>query len=799
MLSNATLESLQFPDLLQLLKQYAQTPFGQEKIVNLLPSTTMRQVNKNLDLVKEYISLRAFKGSFSFEGIKDIRYILTSLDSSGIILAPSDIRDLYSILKVTDEILAIFDDVPPGDYELPLLRAVISPLETRPQLRLRIEQTIGVDGEILDSASPALKKIRRKIQNTRETIYDRLHRFMNRPSYAPSIQDTIITQRNQRFVIPIRVEDKAKINGIIHDQSASGATLFIEPMDITPMNNALLQERLNEEKEIRRILTALTDELRIHRQVFSENLAVITELDFLQAKGHFAMKIKANRPEIVPDAGMTIYDARHPLLLHYLGDEKTVPIDIRINENSRLLLLSGPNMGGKTVALKTAGLLSLMVQSGLWVPASPSSRFPVFQSYFTDIGDMQDISQSLSTFASHLVRLKEILDNAGPDSFVLIDELGTGTDPDEGDALGQMILNEMYERKAVTIATTHLSHLKQKTLQQSENMVASVLFDPVNCKPLYQLEYGQFGQSNAFGIAENFGIQKVYIEKARSLMNPRQLELERLLTHLDQKRTELDLIADTMEKEKEKIASDRENMIAEIEKMKDETRGKSEKLLEQVRERVRFIHQELTEQRKRALAIHVEDMPHFEELSKVSDEMEVVIEKELPKPKPKKQKKQVKPIPPAPLEIGSEVHIEKLKKSGIVTELFSNKKTAQISVSGFKMTLPIEDLKVIAPQKKELDSQISIEVDQRDYTVENKLNLLGERVDSALDRLDKYLDEAYLNNLFLVRIIHGIGEEKLRPAIHEALRSNPLVATFRPGTQTEGGFGVTVVDLSNPA
>jgi len=791
------LESLEYQQLLALLADLCQTSAARERALGLHPSVDENHINDSLDEISEYLLFRSQKGSISFVDVKDLREILRTTDLSTAILEPQELLSIRQVIMLAHEVIDLFKD---QGEECPHLFERVQEMQKIPKLLESINRTVGSDGEILDNASSKLRKIRQKIYRLREKIYSSLERLMGKADVALHIQDNIVTQRNQRFVIPLKTEAKSKIKGIIHDQSATGATLFIEPLSVLPQNNELLQERLAEQKEIKSILRNITNLCRDNLAVIETDMRVISHLDFLQAKTFLAMKLKASRPRIKPHGSLNIQSARHPLLIHYLSYDEVVPIEIRVSDKNGVLLISGPNMGGKTVALKTAGLMVLMVQAGLFVPALPDSQFPIFQSLFTDIGDMQDLSQSLSTFASHLMRIKKILDEAGSDSFVLLDELGTGTDPDEGAALGQMILDELFARQAFTIATTHLTYLKQVTMKNSEDMVASVQFDPSTGKPTYQLIYRQYGDSNAFFIAQNMGIDPFYIDKARRYLNPQQRQIKDLMTTLDDKKDEL------VQKELKLSASfhalEQSRLQAE-ETAKQQlliAQREGQRLLTQVRERIRFVHQELNALQQKAKTAPDIPKEKIKTVTKtIAKELADIEKKVAPPPPPKKPEPTRKPdpAPPETWQIGDVVALDNTGKSGKISQIWPEKKVAMISMSGMKLKVPFQSLtrKVQVKSTIENDPVISFERSDEGKSVPYKLSLLGERVDDALSILDKYLDDAVIFGHTRVLIVHGIGQEKLGPAVRDFLKSHPHVSTWRSGEQSEGGYGATVVEL----
>ncbi|MBN2383326.1 endonuclease MutS2 [bacterium] len=788
LVDQTTFESLEFPQLQSLLADLTQTPQGRALVMMIAPSTNPDHIKRQLDELDEYLVMRAMKGGFRFEGMIELEGHFREVAAPGSTLSPVEILDIYQILVLIEALKGM---IRKREAEFPLLGALIGQTDALPAVRALIERTISPNAELLDDASVELKRIRLSIQKNRDRIYRSLERFIARADIAPLIQDNVITQRNQRFVIPVKIDGKAKVKGIIHDQSSSGVTIFVEPMGILPLNNAFLQDKLAEEKEIKRLLRLLADRCRENLDQLRVNIQVLARIDLIQAKAVFADRYEATRPTLSDQATLEIYNARHPLLTHYLTREHVVPIDILVNGQERLLLITGPNMGGKTVALKTAGLLCLMVQSGMFVPAAQRSTFPVFQSVFTDIGDLQDMSQSLSTFASHLLRIKTILDQAGQTSLVLLDELGTGTDPDEGAALGQMILDEMYQRQAITIATTHLSHLKQRTYQRSERMVASVQFDLELTRPTYRLKYGQYGESNAFTIAQNLGISAHYIAKARSCLNPVQVRLNELAELLENRQRELEKSEKKLSRKHQALHTMKENAEKRAQEIILEAGKQASKLLDQVRQRVRYLHSELGKYQ-----------PDRAGLEKTRDQL-VEIQTELDQilPAPAQAEPPVEEETPVevqrPLAIGDQVELEGLGKTGTVLELIEAKQTAVIALAGKTMRVPLHNLKLVGPAQDRTAAQphVSFEHEIDRGQVPTKITLLGERVDQALSRLDRFLNDAFIYGHARIVVVHGIGEERLRPAIHQFLEENPMVQSFRSGDRVEGGYGVTVVEL----
>ncbi len=813
-----TLRLLEFDKIRTQLARFTSFSVGQERVDCLRPTDDVRLAQEWQAETSEARRLLDEKSDIFLGGVHDLRPLLEQA-ARGSPLLPTD---LIAVRYTLQRARALHRSLSRVADRFPHVADVAMRIDAPQSIIDEIGRCIDERGEVLDSASEALSRIRRELREAHARLMERLQRIVATPANGPYLQEAIVTQRQGRYVIPLRSEFKGRIPGLVHDQSGSGATLFIEPLAVVDLNNRWREAQLAEEEEIRRILLQLTDMIAVAAGPIGRTVEALGDLDLILAKAHYANELRAVEPEIVPfkeersrtkaplsrgvpspldpapsvpggqHPGSTIrfLQARHPLL----DPQTVVPVDIYLDDDYFILVVTGPNTGGKTVTLKTTGLLTLMAQAGLAIPAEEGSKIAVFEHVYADIGDEQSIEQSLSTFSSHMTHIVEILGEADDRSLVLLDELGAGTDPEEGAALAQALLGTLLERRITTLATTHYSELKVFAHNTPFVTNASVEFDIETLSPTFKLSIGLPGRSNAFAIARRLGLPAPIVVRAEALVSPHSLEAETMLAEIKRAR-EAALSAESetkaAQRRAEALNADLRYRLAKIEEARrevlTETRTQAEVELETLRGEVAQLRDRLaalgTELPARAgQSLHEAWLAEAEQ---------ILVQRAT----------QAKPLPavntPAPivldgpLQAGDQVWVPSLQASGEVIAVGA--KEVEVKVGGFRLKL--------APGRVELRQRGEQPAIQAGVGAPKppspgiELDLRGLVVDDMLIDLDRYLDTAYLAGLPFVRIIHGKGTGALRQAVRDELRNHPLVGSFRPGDLSEGGEGVTVAKL----
>jgi DNA mismatch repair protein MutS2 len=748
----------------------------------------------------------------------------------GIVLPIPEIVDVKNTLIAARELARLFERT---ENQFPALSEIASRLPQPPGLIDAITKVISERGDIHDNASPRLAQIRRELRIVHDRLLTRMQRMLSDPNVAPYLQDNLITTRDGRYVIPLRADFKGKVKSVIHDQSSSGATLFVEPLGVVDLNNEYRQLQLDERDEEHRILAELCGKIADHAQELTWLVETIADLDLAFAKAKYAEDLAGAEPRLhsfpslgtIPSRGSSpnpagsssseglahpgsiirLEGARHPLL----NPDTVVPIDVLLDANTYALIITGPNTGGKTVSLKTVGLLALMAQSGFHIPADAGSEITVFENIFADIGDEQSIEQSLSTFSGHITNIIRILDEADPQSLVLFDELGSGTDPQEGAALASAILTNLLDRGITTFVATHYPELKTYALQRSGVVNASVEFDIQTLRPTYRLIIGLPGVSNALTIAQRLGLPEKIIRTAREGLPQQELQAADLLSEIHQQR---DLIrktrADT-EKARAEVGKMRDELSTRLDTLEDErwnilekARRQAATRIEEVEEEVRELRRQLTRARQ-PLEV-VEEVA--QEVEKLEDDAAAPIERQ-------SMTSDFHPsgvssgtsfiLHPSPIRLGDKVKLRSLGAQGVVTTLGEDEVEVQIGILRVRTRLSElvrsgaepEETPAEQPKRRRKNAVISEQsaVISQPAVPGVELDLRGMRVEDALEKLADYLDRAYLTQVPFVRVIHGKGTGKLRDAVREALRKNSHVRTFETGLDGEGGDGVTVV------
>lgn len=788
-MTQKALQILEFHKIINHLTELASSEPGRKKCASLKPSCRLDEIDQAQTETADALN-RIFKKSLpSFSGCRDLTRLIKNLEI-GSILSSEELLRIASLLECTGRLKSFGrsereDETPDSLAERFSLLAPITPLLQE------IRRCIIGEDEFADDASPGLHKVRRSIVTTGERIHTQLNNMVN-GSYRTYLQDAVITMRDNRYCIPVKAEYKGQVPGMIHDQSATGSTLFIEPAAVVDLNNQLRELALKEQEEIRKILADLSVQAAEHCDSLLSNQHILTELDFIFAKAALALEQNATRPVFNTEHRIRIRQGRHPLL----DKKKVVPIDIHLGEDFDLLIVTGPNTGGKTVSLKTVGLLTLMGQAGLHIPAADRSELSVFTNVFADIGDEQSIEQSLSTFSSHMTSIVYILKHADPDSLCLFDELGAGTDPEEGAALAISILDHLHKRGIRTMATTHYSELKVYALTADHVENACCEFNVETLRPTYKLLIGIPGKSNAFAISSRLGLPDYIIEYAKAQITQEKESFEDLLSSLEQSRV-------TIEKERQEIADYKE----EIKSLKEQLQSKQQKLeasrskiMQEANEQAREILQEAKDIADETIRSFQKAGPgaSMKELEKARQKVRGKISEKNEKLALKKgsEKSPATVLKPEQLRKGDSVRVISMGLKGTVSSLPDKKGNLFVQCGIIRSQVNINDL-ALAPEADVTTPSMNrtgsgkIKM-SKSLSVSPEINLLGKTVDEALALLDKYLDDAYLAHLPSVRIVHGKGTGALRSAVHSQLKRMKNIKEFRLGEFGEGDAGVTI-------
>lgn len=815
-----TLKVLEYEKILEKVAGHCAFSGGVDLARALLPSDDLPTIQQHLAQTDEAFRLLEQKHDINFGGVKDLSPYLDRAERGSMLFAP----DLLEVKNTLLRARSLRNLLTRLDHAYPLLAEMAVNIEPCEEVIAQIARCINERGEVIDSASPALASIRQELRVAQERLLSTLERLVQGSDVKPYLQDAIVTQRQGRYVIPVRQEYKGHIDGIVHDQSSSGATLFIEPLRVVQQNNAVRELELQEDKEVRRILTELTQAVSEEAVYIRRNVQVLAELDFTFAKAKYGYQIDATIPEMVafrkpfaiqiaaeqvdannaaqnpsdettpllhPGSMIDLHRARHPLL----DPAHVVPIDVYLDEQTYLIVITGPNTGGKTVTLKTVGLLALMAQSGMMIPTEPNSKLSVFEGIYADIGDEQSIEQSLSTFSSHLTHIIEILEEADPQSLVLFDELGAGTDPDEGSALAIALLDNLRDRGITTFATTHYSDLKLYAHNTPGVRNASVEFDVETLSPTYELSIGLPGRSNALTIARRLGLNPAIVDKAETIVRPDTLEADALLDDIKRAKQEA-VAAENRAKERERqaqvIERDLRYQTAQIEEARRaviaEVRATMQAELESLR-------REIEQTRRQLPRGTASGASHEEFLARAAQEVNrrqqagAEVNREVIIPGASGERLA------GPIEVGDRVFVPTLQASGEVLGITPNGEV-DVQLGKFRLKLPAKRLELRQKAVKENPAPpLAVRGGSLPDSPGIELDLRGERVEEGLDKLERYLDNASLARLPWVRIIHGKGTGAMRDAVRNVLKGHPLVRDARFGEAGEGGDGVTVARL----
>ena len=778
---------LEFNKVKEQLQKKVASSLGREKVANLIPSTQYEEVVKWQEATDEATTVLRLRGNVPLGGIFDVRSSVKRAEIGGT-LSSNELLDVASTIYAARQVKQFIEQVVEDeDLQLPIITEHIEKLMPLPEVEQTIKMSIDENGTVLDGASDQLRGIRQKLRSTESRIREKLESLIRSSSAQKMLSDAIVTIRNERFVIPVKQEYRSAYGGIVHDQSSSGATLFIEPQAIVTLNNELQEAKVKEKQEIERILIALTVQVAEVANELRQNVYLLGELDFMFAKGRYSHELKASKPKMNDRGYIKLVKAKHPLI----AQEDVVANDIELGDQYTSIVITGPNTGGKTVTLKTLGLFTLMAQAGLQIPALDGSEMAVFKHVFADIGDEQSIEQSLSTFSSHMVNIVDILQKVDHESLVLFDELGAGTDPQEGAALAISILDQVYERGARVVATTHYPELKAYGYNREGVVNASVEFDIETLSPTYKLLIGVPGRSNAFEISKRLGLSAEVIERAKGYIGSETNKVENMIASLEDSRrqSEHELEeAEELRKEAQKLHKELQSQIIDFNEKRDKLYEKAE---EKAQATVKAASEEaekiISDLRKMSQKNHALVKEHeLIEARKRLEDAVPTLEKSKKKPAvPKKQERT--------LQAGDEVKVLSWGQKGTLVERVSNNEW-QVQMGIMKMKVKEKDLEYISSPKP-VETKPLATVKGKDYHVNLELDLRGERYENALIRVEKYIDDALLANYPRVSIIHGKGTGALRKGVQEYLKNHRSVKNIRFGEASEGGSGVTVVEF----
>ncbi len=825
--------TLEYPKILEKVAREAAFSASKELVLELQPTPDLEEAQRRLAYTTEASQLLELHANASVQGARDIRPLLAHAARDGV-LTPSDMLEVLATVRSSMHVAKLLEKL---DLEkFPLLRELGADIPQRPHIAHRIEETISDEGEVLDTASPTLRKLRFDIRGANQRLQDRLRTLVNEFSHA--LQEPLVTMRNDRYVIPVRAESRGQVRGIVHDQSASGATVFVEPMVVVELNNKLRQLQIEEQQEIERILRVLSGEIGHESEALKSAVELLAEIDMHLAKARYGRLMRCTEPRLNDQGHIDLHNARHPLLTG-----KVVPINFHLGRDFFMVVITGPNTGGKTVALKTVGLLTLMAQAGLHIPAEEYSEVAVFEEVFADIGDEQSIEQSLSTFSSHMSRIIEILrrieeevQSSTPDirgklseslvgkqegrrlrALVLLDELGAGTDPSEGSALARAILTYLLERHVTTVATTHYSELKAFAHEQPGVANASVEFDVETLSPTYRLSIGLPGRSNALAIANRLGLDERIIERGREFLGSAGVRMENLLEglqadrkaaqderfHLSMERAEFEHQRKQLEQERHKLEEQRVQTL-------NEARTQARRELEEVQTALAKVKVDVRTNLTR------------ERLSEARQQVRNLEEKVALVPEPRRPRKHVEAlqdeeaeVAQRPLQIGDTVRVLSFGQNAELLGLSADRSEAEVQMGSMRFRVSVDNIERISKRQAAASaagtSSTSKEARKQAATapssvvlpryedrpeVAMQLDMRGWRVEAALEELETYLNDAAMSGMSSVRIVHGKGTGALRAAVREQLAHHPLVKSFTSAPPRDGGDGVTIVKLS---
>lgn len=791
-MNEKVLHTVEYDKVIQVLCEHADSAAGKNLCKKLIPIAEKEQILKEQRETSDALTHLLTRGSVSFQGTRDVRESLKRLEV-GASLSMKELLEISMLLSNAGSVKKYFRDSLNEEEETgDSLNEYFQLLEPVSPLMNEIKRCILSEEDMADDASPGLSGVRRNLKRTADKIHEQLNQILS-GSKRSMLQDGLITMRNGRYCLPVKAEYRNSFGGMLHDQSATGSTLFIEPSAVVKLNNEIRDLELKEREEIEKVLAGLSNQTAEHIFEIRQDFEILSKLDFIFAKARLSKKMRGTEPAFREEGYIHIKKGRHPLI----AKEKVVPIDLELGKDFSLLVVTGPNTGGKTVSLKTVGLFTLMGQAGLHIPAFDGSSLRIFKEVYADIGDEQSIEQNLSTFSSHMVNTVSILEKADENSLVLFDELGAGTDPVEGAALATAILSNLHERGSIVMATTHYSELKLYALQTPDVENACCEFDVASLRPTYRLLIGVPGKSNAFAISGKLGLSEAIIADAKSRVTSDMQAFEDVISDLEATREKL-----------EKEQTDAMQKRKEIDRLKKELREKNEKLenrKDKIIEKANAEAERILEEAKayadetiRKYTKWASGDKHIKEMEAERAKLREQINQKNQKQKQEK-KKMVSKTKASDLMIGSDVRILSLNTAGTVSTLPNDKGELFVQAGLIRTKVRLDDIEVIKEQKKSQApvkkySGGGIRMD-KSAGIHQEVNLIGMTVDEAMPVLGKYLDDAYLSHIEQVRVIHGRGTGALRNAVHAHLKKMKYVKSYRLGEFGEGDMGVTIVEF----
>lgn len=788
-MNDKTFKMLEFKKILEKLEKNAITKKGKERCKELLPSSNLNMVKKKQAETSEATSLLFRFGNPPLVQIADYDRIAAKIKIGGV-LTIKELLETANLLKNMRELKQYYKE---QSFEnLFIMNEYFESLYSNLNVEKEIYRCIKNDEELEDRASGTLYDIRRHIIDAEGKIKDKLNDIIHSSSLSKYLQDQVITFRNDRYVIPVKQEYKNEIKGLVHDSSASGSTIFIEPTAIFNINNEIKELKIKEQAEIERILSILTQMIDPISEDIENSIYSLTNIDFAFAKGKLSVEMEAFEPNVNSSHYINLKGARHPLIER----EVVVPIDVWVGKEYKTLVVTGPNTGGKTVTLKTVGLLSLMAQSGLHIPAKESSEVSVFENIYADIGDEQSIEQSLSTFSSHMKNVVSITTDITSNDLVLLDELGSGTDPVEGAAIAMSVLEYLKKVECITLATTHYSELKTYAMQTENVENASCEFNVDTLSPTYKLLIGVPGRSNAFAISKKLGLSEEILKKANDFLSVETIKFEKILNEMEHDRIKAkeekesaDRLLYEAKREKEKVEIEIKNMQNKKDEILQKAKKEARDLLIDAEEEANEIIKELINLKKNK----------NQNINKSAEEARTKIKKSISEiqkdlVKPKKEVKNE--INVNEVIVGMKVYVPSLDSEATILTLPDRKNNVMIQSGIVKLSIHISQLeKILEKEKAKSIIKTNISSKSKAMDISTEIKLLGKTIDEATNELEKYLDDAYLAGLKTVRVVHGKGTGSLRKGVHEYLKSNPHVDSYRLGMYGEGDSGVTIVEL----
>lgn len=783
---------LEYNKIIEKLKEQAGSEMAKKIISELQPFRDVSVIRDMLMETTEAVTLIVHKGPLPLGGFYDIEDSLHLARKGGTLTMRQLLQVHYNLSLARRVTVFLKSDLPP----LPVIQSIGEVIAVHKRLEEEIDRCILSEDEMADNASPELRSIRRAIVRQNEALKARMNQIISSSDNKTLLQDSIVTVRDGRYVIPVKQEHRGRFPGIVHDQSSTGATLFIEPQVIVNLNNELKQLQLQEKAEMERILAELSGMVSEHYHGLLNNQKLLVQLDVIMAKGKLSVLQHGEEPSIAEDGALILKEARHPLI----DPKKVVPINVSIGGDFRTLVITGPNTGGKTVTLKTVGLLSMMAQTGLHIPAASGSRIPVWKEIFADIGDEQSIEQSLSTFSSHMTNIVDIVKEAGRDCLVLVDELGAGTDPTEGAALAISILEDLYEKGACTIATTHYTELKKYAISTGGVENASMEFDIETLSPTYRLAIGIPGKSNAFEISRKLGLSDSIIEKSRRLLDGGDIQFEEVISALEadkkaaeEERDEAVMLNMAMKKQKEELDKKSRKLEEQKEKILNQAKEEARRMIQEAKDLSREVQEELRELNK-IESLGQRNKKFDENRKRIKDAAGKYREKII-------REVNDNPVAPEDLKLGDRVKVLSLGQKGEIVSLPDDRGELMVQVGILKAKVKIEDIMLIeggaldTNRPKKVKKNYGSMYRAKAQNVSMTIDVRGKNLDDATMDVDKYLDDATMAGLKEVTVIHGRGEGILKKGLQEMMRSHKHVKRYRKGNFDEGGDGVTVVTL----